>query len=203
MPRKPSDPATIARRTAERRRKDFASVDLAPEAADLPQNAAVLVEPVTRADPGAGVKGNEKRAQRQDVFARLYARSALTTPQLDAVRRLERDMAERRGEGDGGGGGLGTRVDCARPIPVSDRSIAAAERVEAAFARIGRRDAELLTELLEPRRVLTTEAERWRVVVRLITGETHSHAQGAAIRAAADNLAQAYRECDHSPRRAA
>ena len=201
MPRKnkPFDPAAIERKRLEARRKEFESVDLQPDAATLPQNEAVKVDPVTRPDPAAQVTGNELRAQRQDVFTRLYQRDGLTNAQLEAARRLERDMAERAGEA-GGTGALGTRVDCARSIPVSDRSLAAAERVDAALARIGRRDADLLCELIEPRRVHTSEADRWRVVVRLITGNRDRDGQADAVRTAAEALAKAYRVIDHQPR---
>jgi hypothetical protein len=59
----------------------------------------------------------------------------------------------------------------------------------------------MLIELINPRQVMVAELhEHWRQVVVIFSGETERHAQGAAVRAACDNLAMAYREIDHAPR---
>jgi hypothetical protein len=203
-----------AARRAEARRQSFASIGLAEDAADLLQNQAVTVEPVTRADATTGERGNDKRARRDDVFEALLRRGRITARSseedrredgrraaaLNAARRLERDMLIRRGEG-GNAGEPTARVDESSPA-VRPRwvvvMVEAGERVDAALSRVGHRDATLLCELIQPSRIITAEAERWRAVVRLMTGERHRNAQAARVRAACDNLAAGYADIDVS-----
>lgn len=162
-----------------------------------------------RAQPDVEVimetKTKVQTAKRSDVFSRvllLTDRSAADqerlTASLAAVRRLEHDVALRAGVT---GGGFGIHVDQGRPIPISDVSLLAGDRIKAVLALVGRRDAALLAELIEPRQVMTSdEQERWRQVVVMFTGETLPHAQSSAVRGACDNLARAYWEIDQAPR---
>ena len=152
----------------------------------------------------ASVRGGQAAARRDDVFDRLLARQALSAAAHQAVRRLDADMTERRGDSSGDRklgertGGSGTRD------LVTQRMIDAGDRIEAALALIGRRDAALLRELLEPRQVMVGEGvERWRQVVVVLTGETGKDAQAAVLRAACENLVLAYREVDNAPRQRA
>ena len=142
-------------------------------------------------------------AQRKDVFRRMMEDTSLSTAGFDAARRLELDMAERRGSS---GGGTGEKVSGtgARDL-VTQRMLDAGDRVEAALARVGRRDAAFLRELMEPRQVVDVPvpADRWKQVVAVMLGETNANAQGAALRSAVENLAWAYREIDNAPRHAA
>ena len=93
-----------------------------------------------------------ERAHCSDVFDRLLSRQALSPAAHQAIRRLEADMTERRGEGDRGESmkvdGSGSRE------LVTQRMVDAGARVEAAFSQVGLRDAKLLRELLQPRHVL-------------------------------------------------
>lgn len=151
--------------------------------------------------------GKVQAAQRQDVFHRLHARGALTDVQLTAVRRLETDMAERRGEGDRPAPGMA--VDCSGSrAAITDRQIAAGDRIDGhaprgVLLRVGLRDAVLLREMLDPRRVMPTSSdgldgrpERWRTVVTLVAGESRYDHQTTVLKGACDNLALAYREID-------
>lgn len=188
---KPKSPEAMlaerAARLAAARMKDFEATGLQPEAALLPANSNVEVRRKGPAHDGG--------ARRTDVFDAL--RDGMMRGAYDAARRLERDMAERRGEAEGRSGGrILQRIDCAGgaggPDGVAvarlDRALGAGDRVDRALARIGGRDALLLGELIEP----TTAGRGWREIVRAVTGEENPVAQAAAVRAACANLAMAY-----------
>ena len=161
----------------------------------------------------APAKGRVASVRRDDVFHRFHARSALSDAALTSIRRLDEDLTERAAEGRQG---HGDKVDgSAHRRDITVDQIEAAERVDAVLAKMGRRDAALLLELLRPARVLTNsymepgknghppervETERWRLVVRLLCGEVHVNAQGAVLRSACENLALAYRELDAEPK---
>lgn len=198
----PSAPRTIAAAAAAPTVRDRD----AEKKADRKMEWGVNVEELQRqgVEVTPSVRGGQAAARRDDVFDRLLARQALSGAAHQAVRRLDADMTERRGDGSGDRK-LGERMGAAgtRDL-VTQRMIDAGDRVEAALALIGRRDAALLRELLEPRQVMVGEGvERWRQVVVIMAGETHQHAQGAVVRAASENLVLAYREVDNRPRRAA
>lgn len=143
--------------------------------------------------------GKVQAAQRQDVFHRLHARGALTAVQLTAVRRLEIDMAERRGEGDRPAPGMA--VDCSGSrAAITDRQIAAGQRVDRSLALVGLRSAALLREMVEPTRIPVDQPDRWRVVVSIMAGETRFDQQAATVREACDNLAYAHRTVDQQAR---
>lgn len=174
---KPKSPAEILAERLARRAADFEAVGLQPEAAALPSSQAVEVRRTGRA--------NAAGARRLDAFDAL--REGLPTGGYDAARRLEADLRLRRGEADHGrnlvrvdGGGAGPAL--------LDRQIAAGRRVDRALARVGARDGWLLCELIYP----SVGRNSWRETVAHVTGETHSHAQAAAVRAACANLAAAY-----------
>ena len=95
-------------------------------------------------------RGTVQAARRDDVFDRLLARGALSASAHAAVRRLDADMTERRGEGHAQE--RGPKVDCqtSREL-VTQRTLDAGARVDRALGLVGRRDAALLQELLEPR----------------------------------------------------
>ncbi len=84
------------------------------------------------------------------------------------------------------------RVDEERGRDRTDAMIMAGVRVDAALAMIGDRDAFLLVELIAPSPATQLQAVTWRDVVAYVTGETHTHAQGAVVRMACANLAAAY-----------
>lgn len=175
---------SLAQIEAERvlaRSMDLAAVSLQPEAAMLPQQAEIEV---TRAGAGRGAQRvKEDAARRMDAFEAL--RMGMSEGCYDAARRFEADIRTRRGESDRGR--AGERVDCTAG-PTTDAMIHAAEQIEAVMKRLPRRDAWLLCELIAP----AIDRGTWRDHVAHITGETHTHAQGAAVRAATVNLRDAY-----------
>ena len=89
----------------------------------------------------------------------------------------------RRGENDRGPSS--ERVDRTAGL-TTDAMILAAEWIEAVNKRLPNRDWWLLMELIAPSLPRT-----WRETVTYITGETHTHAQGAAVRAMTVNLRDA------------
>ena len=192
----PSRPMTAA----ERREKDFARVQLQPDAAALPANADVQVERAERA--GEGQRGNVERARRMDAFESLRSSMARHEGAYDAARRLEKDVLMRRGEADTGAPIM--RVDSGKLISPRQYAMAeAGERVDAIVAMLPRRDAWLILELISPTSQATKDATCWRGVVEYVTGETHVNSQGTVVRSACINLAEAYAKQDNLSRRAA
>jgi len=191
--------AELAARRAEARERDRAE-------AARPETWGVDVEALGRQDDVRLVmqgarRGAVQSARRDDVFDRLLARGALSASAHAAARRLDADMTERRGQGHAQE--RGPKVDCqtSREL-VTQRTLDAGARVDRALGLVVRRDAALLRELLEPRLVLAGEAlDRWRAVVRLITGEARPEVQAGAVRSAGENLAWAYAEVDRARKR--
>jgi hypothetical protein len=177
----PKSPEQIAAEKLARRMQDFSAVDMQPGAAALTANGDVLIE--------RGNQEHVERARRLDAFEALKADMNRKAPgAYDAARRLERDIIIRRGEHDHGR--PPEKVDGAiiSAYCRNDQIIAAAERVNAVMRGLSDRDAWLLRDLI----VLPPNRDHWREVVSFITGETHTHAQGAAVRAACVNLRDAY-----------
>lgn len=171
---KPYDPAA-------QRAKDLAAVGLQPEAAVLAQHDAVEVTRLAQ-EGHNGKKVAHDVARRMDAFEALKA--GMERGAYDAARRFERDILTRRREA--GAGRPMERVDCE-----PEREFAwvdAAIRVDEVTDRLPPRDWWLLMELISPR----IEWAGWRETVKYITGETHPHAQGAAVRSACVNLRDAY-----------
>ena len=183
----------IARRRAlERiRERDPAQWGLSTDALALPANADVVRQ--------SDLVGRTTRARRQDVFDLLHARGKLKQEALDAVRRLQDDIAALH-RSPGGIGNLTPRVDRSRdPQGVSDARLRAGGRIEAALALAGPSSARLIAALCEPEIVLGKSAD-WRAVVLRETGERLPDAQGAILRAACENLAGAYARVDKARR---
>lgn len=184
---------TEALRLRELRADSFAILGLQQEASDLDQNDDVIAR-------AAGRK-NVVSARRADAFDMLKA--GMEPGAFDAARRLERDIRMRRGEHDHGRPLDRVDGDIASAVGRTDQILAAAERVNAVLKRLSPRDALLLVELIYPtaprdyaqRDSAGREIGRitgWRAIVAIVTGETHAHAQGAAVRAACVNLRDAY-----------
>lgn len=115
-----------------------------------------------------------------------------------AVTRLSEAIAVNRGEdgGDRGGvSGTGSRE------LVNDRMMEAGRLVAAVMFRVGAADRALLMELIVPV-IVSSAPNAWRITVARQTGEKDERAQGAVVRAAARNLAEAWSELDRMPRQA-
>ena len=188
---RPSDPLQIAlRRAAEREReRDPAAWGLDTAALALASNADVE----TRAD----LAGRVARARRADVFDLFRARGRLGQGALDAVRRLQDDLAVLH-RTLSAGGGFAPRVDRSRdPADFTDIRRRAGLRIEAALGLAGPASARLLRALAEADVALGRAAD-WREVVARETGERLPDAQGAILRAACENLAGAYAVVDRA-----
>jgi hypothetical protein len=190
----PSTPEDIARRRALRRLQssDPEGWGADAKALRLPANADV------EASLGAG--GKVVRARRQDVFDLFAARGRLGTEALGAVRRLQQDMAVLHRTLTGGRD-FAPRVDAQRnPHGFTDMRLQAGERIASVLELSGAASGRLLAALCEAA-VVEGRAADWRTVVERETGERLADAQGAALRAACENLAGAYRSLDRSRRR--
>ena len=211
--RKQMTPQEIALQLAERRAADREAdrrleYGVNDEALALPANDEVRVIRDKR-------KGGVQTAHRDDVFDRLLRADG----QMRAIRRLEQDIAEQHGEAHREGQRV--HVDTSQYPPgqnVNEAAIKAGRRVAAVKAKLGARCWMLLHDLLRRSEVgfpandgLTEgEAHRqrverkdsnpfdWRRVVLHLTGEENEQAQGARIRAACTDLADAYADIDHA-----
>jgi hypothetical protein len=186
---RPSDPIEIARRRAQERAREQDVANWGLDSAALAMDANADVE--TRSD----TVGRVVRARRQDVFDLLRARGRLSPAAVDAVRRLQDDIACLHR----------THMGAVSYEPRVDRSLhaggfddirrGAGARIEAALGKAGPVSARLLAALCEPDVVLGRSAD-WRTVVERETGETLPDAQGAILRMACENLAGAYGMAD-------
>lgn len=188
---KPKSPEQIMLERMEKRALDLAAVNMPVSAAALDQHEDVEVTRAGARRDGKTVKHDV--ARRMDAFQSL--REGMAPGAFDAARRLERDVLTSMGQSDHGR--HSDRVDCdPSAVNRTDLMIQAADRVSKVLKRVSARDGWLLREIIYPQR----EYRSWREIVAYITGETHTHAQGAAVRAACVNLRDAY---DVRPRQAA
>ncbi len=180
-----SDPLAIARlRAAEREKaRDPANWGLDRDALRLAANAGVE----TRPDPS----GRLMRARRQDAFDVFFNRGRLSRAALDAVRRLQADIALLHALA-GGVAAYAEHSDRSRAGETfTDARHQAGRRVSAALSLAGPASARLLLALCEADAALGRGAD-WRALVERETGERLADAQGAILRAAGENLAGAF-----------
>jgi hypothetical protein len=190
---RPADPADIARRRAAEREREREAANWGLDREALTTRAA-NADVETKSD----AVGRLVRARRQDVFDLLRARGRLSPAALDAVRRLQDDIACLH-HTRLGGVSYEPRVDrSTRPQTFNDARLRAGARIEAVLARAGAISARLLAALCEPDVVLGRAAD-WRAVVERETGETLPDAHGAILRMACENLAGAYGMTDRAP----
>jgi hypothetical protein len=178
---KPKDPQQAA---AERRAKAFHDASLDVASSVLETHNDVTAESAER--------DHEARARRLDAFEAL--REGMVKGAYDAARRLEKDIITARGEHDQGR--HLERVDNENAKDRTDAMVDASRRVDLALGSVGVRDAWLLSELISPSVQTRLSATTWRGIVAYITGETHTHAQGAAVRSACANLVGSYDKID-------
>ena len=184
----PSTPqAILHRRSLERARASVPEEGVNAKSLRLPANNDV--------DVRLGGGGKVMRARRQDVFDLLAGRGRLAPEAVGAVRRLQQDMAVLH-RTLSGVRDFSPRVD-AQPNAdgLSDSRLRAGERIAAVLELSGVASARLLAALCEVDVVEGRTAD-WRAVVERETGERLADAQGAALRAACENLAGAYRAFD-------
>lgn len=185
-------PAQIAADLAQRQRQRFEAVNLPAELAELITGADIEV---TR----AGEERDKQRVQ-EDSARRLDAFSALKEGMqkgcYDAARQYEHQILVRRGENDRGPSA--ERVNRTAGF-TTDAMVDAAIWLEAINARLAPRDWWLLSELISP----SVGNPTWREAVAYITGETHTHGQGAAVRSMTVNLRDAIEAHEKAPNEAA
>lgn len=183
--RAPSAPMEIARRRALEREqaRDPSLWGIDRDAVALEANADV--------EALAGPGGRIVRARRQDIFDIMHARGRLSAAGLNAVRRLQDDIACLH-RTSMGGVNYAPRVDrSVDPRAFSDARRRAGARIQSTLSRSGALSARLLAALCEPHVILGRTAD-WRAVVARETGESLPDAQGAILRMACENLAGAY-----------
>lgn len=167
---KPHDPAAAARHKVERM-----------------ENAAEVAR--LRAQPSTAVNV-DKRTGRLTGAWRLNCFNTLLPAKCqerDAVDWLEELVRTANGEN-----AQERRPDHVRASNdgppgqnISDAMIQASVRLEVVMENMAPQHGRMLMELLKPDADLIT---RWRGVVERCTGETHSHAQAATVRAACTSL---------------
>ncbi len=188
--RRPADPMEIAlrRQEARARERDPTTWGVDPAALALPANADVARGPT--------VGGRVTRAHRLDVFDLMRTRGRLSAAAVDAVRRLQADIARLHQFG-ASQTHYGPRIDSSRrPAEFGEARRKAGARIEAVLVLAGPASARLISALCEPDVVLGRSAD-WRNVVARETGETLPDGQGALLRMACENLAQAYGALDN------
>lgn len=179
--KKPKTPEQIAAEKLAARRQDMAAVNLHGDAASLKAHDDVQI---TRAGANRyGRKVQNDSARRLDAFEAL--KSGMQPGCYDAARRLERDILMSL-DLAASPNPIMDRVDCERGR--TDFMMLARTRVIEVRGKLPDRDYWLLHDLIAP----SIDRGNWRAHVAYITGETHDHAQGAAVRAACVNLRDCY-----------
>lgn len=171
-------------RAAEREKaRDPSNWGLDREALRLAANTGVE----KRVDPA----GRLLRARRQDVFDVFFSRGRLSQAALDAVRRLQADIALMHTHA-GGVAAYAERIDRSRADEdFPDARHRAGRRVSAALSLAGPANGRLLLAMCEAEAALGRVAD-WRALVERETGERLADAQGAILRSAGENLAGAF-----------
>lgn len=168
--RKPHDPAQAQRDRMEREEnaRDIAALRAQP-------STAVNVDPRT---------GRLTGAWRLNCFNTLLSPGGLERAAVDWLDDLVRTANGENG-GDRRPDHIRSSTEGAPGQNVSDAMIAAGKRLQIVSESMAPAHARMLFELLKPDADLLT---RWREVVARCTGETHSHAQAAAVRSACTSL---------------
>lgn len=174
-------PPSVPRQIGSTPTRDPATWGVDTATHTLPANSDVRVN----RDKAGRVAG----VWREDVFGRLFARGTasggFTQPDLDAVRRLQKDLAIRGRVA--GGGGL-ERVDAGRePGSGLDNAVAAGRRVELVLSKLAPRARAILLALCDP-----LDFRSWRSHVHRLTGLSGERPQVRAVKRVARALADAY-----------
>ena len=180
--------AAARRRAAERAAaRDPGQWGLDRSAFDLQSNADIAVT--------ADAAGRPARARRQDVFDVFQSRGRLTAVAVQSVRRLQADLAVLHGS-PGSVAAYAERID--RQLAFGgggEQRRRAAQRIEIVLAGAGAASGRLLLEMFEAEAALGQRPD-WRAAVERATGERLADAQGAVLRVACENLAEAYARLD-------
>lgn len=170
---KPFDPAEAQRHKAERE-------------ANAAEVARLRAQPSTAVNVDART-GRLTGAWRLNCFNALLAERPAEKAAVDWLDDLIRTAAGENGQ-ERRPDFIRASNDGAPGQNISADMIAAGEVLQAVTEAMAPRDVRMLFELLKPDADLLT---RWRDVVVRCTGETHTHAQSAAVRSACASLAHA------------
>jgi hypothetical protein len=192
----PKSPAEIAADRRRARAPDFEAVGLPAGAATLERNDDIEVTRASGKREGRRVQ--EDSARRLDAFSAL--KDSMEKGVNDAARRLERDLLIRADMADSGRVLVRVDEDHSRGGR-TDRMIAAGDRCMAVQELLSQRDWMLLSLIVYS--PFGSQFPTWRHVVEHVTKEENPNAQGAAVRAACANLAEAYEALDRVRQRAA
>ena len=167
---KPHDPAAAARHQQER-------------AENAEMIGAVRAQPSTavNVDPRTG---RLTGAWRLNCFNTLLPAGGLERAAVDWLDDLVRTANGENG-GDRRPDHIRSSTEGAPGQNVSDAMVKAGRRLQVVAEALPPTHARMLFELMKPDADLIT---RWRDVVERCTGETHSHAQAAVVRAACTSL---------------
>ena len=167
---KPHDPAAAARHQQER-------------AENAEMIGAVRAQPSTavNVDPRTG---RLTGAWRLNCFNTLLPAKGVERDAIDWLDELVR-TANGENSGERRPDFIRASTEGAPGQNVSDAMIAASLRLQVVVESMAPAHGRMLMELLKPDADLIT---RWRGVVERCTGETHSHAQAATVRAACTSL---------------
>ena len=181
--RQPTDPETIALRRAQ----------LAADERTRQRDPGNWGLPELDLQTSDDVRFWRGQAKRMDAFDSLRAGGGLDHDQYTAACKLVGKWAEMLGVGGAAGWTALGKIDrSGTPLPASQRQVSAMKSIHETLKQVGPADARLLRALVEPIVMMRATAVGWRDLVRLVTGETHSHAQGCAVRRACENLRQVY-----------
>lgn len=168
--KKPHDPAEAARHAAER-----------AEAQDMIRSVSGQPSTAVNVDPRTG---RLTGAWRLNCFNTLLSPGGLERAAVDWLDDLVRTANGENG-GDRRPDHIRGSTEGAPGQNVTDAMIEAGKRLQIVSEAMAPAHARMLFELLKPDADLLT---RWREVVSRCTGETHSHAQAAAVRSACTSL---------------
>jgi hypothetical protein len=143
------------------------------------------------ADVQATQKTGRTHARRTSWMDRILVEKS---QESRAVHRLADLIAVRKGEGDSpeSSGGSGSRE------LVNDAMIKAARQLDEVLGYMGRRDAVVIVQLIDPTCIFTAGVVDWKVTVQRFTGEEDRKRQAAIVQNIARNLVSAWEEFDYS-----
>jgi hypothetical protein len=181
---KPSTPEQIALAKAQRQQQERAN-------ANKPENWGLAMDNLhltVNSDVDGRKVGKTFHAKRTPWSERILRQGS---PGLNAVNRLEEMIAASEGIRDGRED-IGVRTGFGSRELVNGAMLAASDNIAQVLALISKRDRDLLLRLIYQAGIRTSGTPTWNLIVWMVTGENNKNAQGAVVRMAAENLAEAF-----------
>lgn len=200
---KPKSPEQItleaaARRAAERTADARLEYGVNTEALALPSNESVVVVmekaktktvQTARRDP---MRETLKATPEGSTPEAKTKAEGLTIRRTQALDRYEADVREMMGEGFKEQGGEFVDGASWQRAGTTERRLLAGARIDIVRSLIGRRQTAIVEMVISP-----AGGETWREGVARLTRETNAMAQSACVRAAVDDLIEAFEGMDH------